>query len=177
MSWLKWYHLGVPDNEGTDREEIREELAEANHCMNCTVLSGCYFPINNLPIYPRHPYCDCFLYPIMISESAISAICDIRKFTEYLFNYDKNNGKAYLFESWGFNVGDSQTLKDIFEMQAKEKYLSGDFILQKNDRYGQRITINIRLQDDKNNDRVFKTGWLVHPLGKITCTTVFSGVV
>ncbi len=62
-------------------------------------------------------------------------------------------------------------------MQAKEKYLSGDFILQKSDRYGQRITINIRLQDNENNARVFKTGWMVHPLGKITCTTVFSGVV
>lgn len=98
MSWLKWYHLGVPDEEGAERDNIREKLSLFYHCLTCTALSGCYFPVVNFPVSPVHPNCDCLLFDIDVSFNDISAICDIRKFTEYLFNYDKNNGKAYLLK-------------------------------------------------------------------------------
>ena len=48
---------------------------------------------------------------------------------------------------------------------------------QLSDEYGQRITITISLQDQNKNDIIIKTGWMVHPLGRITCSTAFTGVV
>lgn len=45
------------------------------------------------------------------------------------------------------------------------------YILGKLDKYGQRITITINLR----NGVKMKSGWLVHPLGVITCTTPLGG--
>ena len=115
------------------------------------------------------------LLPISVSEGEITAYCDIRKFTEYIFRFDKSKGKSFLFEEWGYNIGDSENLKEELEQQAKEKYLSGDYTLQFLNEYGQRITIAIVLQDQNKNDIIIKTGWMVRPLGRITCSTVFSG--
>lgn len=49
--------------------------------------------------------------------------------------------------------------------------------MQYADENGQRITIEIGLQDKEKNDRIIKTGWMVRPLGQITCSTPFTGVV
>lgn len=176
MSWVKWYHFGVPDEEGEERESIRDDLADLGHCKICTALSGCYFASDNHPEYPQHLHCDCLLLPISVSEGEITAYCDIRKFTEYIFRFDKSKGKSFLFEEWGYNIGDSENLKEELEQQAKAKYLSGDYTLQLLNEYGQRITIAIVLQDQNKNDIIIKTGWMVRPLGRITCSTVFSGV-
>ena len=177
MSWIKWHHAGVPDEEGEEREEEREILANLSHCKKCTALSGCYFMWNNKPTYPQHIYCDCLLLPVSVSYDSLTAYCDIRKLTEYIFRYDNSRGKNYLFEDWGYNIGDAENLKEELERQAKEKYLSGDYRLQFANEYGQRITITIVLQDREKHDIMIKTGWLVHPLGRITCATPFSGVV
>lgn len=80
-----------------------------------------------------------------------------------------------MFEDRGYNIGDAENLKEELERQAK-KYLSGDHRLQFANEYGQRITITVVLQDRKKLDIMIKTGWPVHPLGRITCATPFSGV-
>lgn len=175
--WIKWYHKNVPDEIGVLRELQRIILAFLGHCKKCTALSGCYFKYDNKPKYPQHEFCDCKLVPIDIADDTLSATCDIRKFTEYIFKLDNNHGKTYLFEDWGYNIGDSQNLKEEFERQAKEKYFNGDYQLQMLDGYGQRITIEITLHDKKKNVKIIKTGWMVKPLGLITCSTPFSGVV
>lgn len=96
----------------------------------------------------------------------------MRKFTEYIFN-DKyrNNGKSKLFGLLGFLIDDSEYLKTEYENQARNQYLKGNYVLGKLDRYGQRITITITLR----NGVKFESGWLVHPLGLIVCTTPLGG--
>lgn len=177
MNWIKWFHKGVPDEEGEEREKAREKLAKLRHCEPCTALSGCFFVFEIKPDYPQHIHCDCLLIPIAVSYGDINAYCKIDKMTGYLFRYDNSGGKTTKFEEWGYHIGDSENLKAEFENQAKEKYANGEYTINKLDRYGQRITILISLQDRENNVRIFKTGWLVHPSGLITCATPFSGVV
>ncbi len=176
-NWIKWYHKDVPDEPGKIRELARENLALLAHCKKCTALSGCYFASDNKPMYPQHPFDDCEIHSINITQHTLFAFCDIRKFTEYIFRLDNSHGKTYIFENWGYTVGDSQNLKNELETQAKEKYFNGDYKLQFADENGQRITIEITLQDKGKNDKIIKTGWMVRPLGQITCSTPFSGVI
>ena len=82
-----------------------------------------------------------------------------------------------MFLNLGYGIEDSEFLKSEFEEQARKKYLNGDYSLNFLDKYGQRITISITLKNLDNNDTIFKTGWMVHPLGFITCSTPFTGVV
>ena len=121
MSWVKWYHFGVPDEEGEKRKLKQEDLALLSHCKNCTALSGCYFISSNHPTYPQHFHCDCLLLPVSVSYDSLTAYCDIRKLTEYIFRYDNSRGKNYLFEDWGYNIGDAENLKEELERQAKRK--------------------------------------------------------
>lgn len=176
MSWIKWYHFGVPDEEGSKRERAREDMEYLGHCKVCTALSGCYFVYGNHPQHPQHPYCDCRLLPIAVSKSDLTAYCDIRKLTEYLFRLDNSKGKTPLFEKWGYTIGDSANLKAELERQAREKYLRGAYVLQRLDEYGQRITITITVHDQNNKPIKIKSGWMIRPLGRITCATAFTGV-
>lgn len=48
-NWVKWFHWGVPDKEGKEREDARVDLEKLGHCRPCTVLSGCYFVKSKLP--------------------------------------------------------------------------------------------------------------------------------
>ncbi len=98
------------------------------------------------------------------------------KFVGYIFKPEKSKGKTELFESWGYTIEDSEKLKSEFEKQAKEKYLIGDYSLRLLNYYGQRITISIELKTTNKNVKI-KTGWMVHPLGLITCATPYSGEV
>lgn len=169
-SWIKWLHWGVPDEENGARELIRNVLALLSHCLNCTALSGCYFVADNKP--EKHPNCDCNQFSMAKPYNEAKANCDIRKFTEYIFSEKyKDNGKIKLFGLLGFLKEDSEYLKIEYEKQAQEQYLKGNYILGKLDRYGQRITITINLQ----NGAEIQSGWLVHPLGVITCTTPLGG--
>lgn len=95
----------------------------------------------------------------------------------YAFIPEKSKGKADIFVNSGYGIENSEFLKSEFERQAKEKYLSGDYTLNVLDKHGQRITISITLKNSDNNDIIFKTGWMVRPLGLITCSTPFSGEV
>ncbi len=93
-NWIKWYHEGVPDEPRKIRELVRENLALFAHCKKCTALSGCYFVSGNKPTYQQHPFDDCEIHSINITQNNITAICDIRKFTEYIFRLDNSHGKT-----------------------------------------------------------------------------------
>ncbi len=36
--WVKWYHKGIPDEEGEGREDARDDADENRHCKVCTVI-------------------------------------------------------------------------------------------------------------------------------------------
>ena len=126
-------------------KKTRNRLEGLGHCKPSTVLSGCYFVKSRLPKKKAegdgllHPYCDCKLNGIAKPNGKITAICPIEKFTEYIFS-DKekyiSNGKIQLFKGLGFSKADSEYLKMEFDVQAKEKYLNGDYEIGKLDEYG-----------------------------------------
>lgn len=174
--WLKWYHAGIPDEEGKIREDAQDDAKSQRHCEICTVLSGCLFPSQNMPLYPQHAHCDCMLFSVSKPTTQAVAYCAAEKFTGYIFIPENSNGKTELFESWGYTVEDSGRLKSEFENQALSKYLSGDYVLQLLDKHGQRITILIELKTKNKNVKI-KTGWMVHPLGLITCATPYTGEI
>ena len=183
-SWVKWFHWGVPDEDGKAREDARVDLGQLGHCKECSVLSGCYFVKSKLPKKKAegdgllHPHCDCKANGIARPNGKITANCPIEKFTEYFFS-DKEkyilNGKIQLFKELGFSKADSEYLKMEFDVQAKQKYLNGDYELGKLDEYGQRINITITVNSAIKKDVKLVTGWMVHPLGKITCNTPLGG--
>ena len=55
------------------------------------------------------------------------------------------SGKEKLFLEWGYTVEDALWLQSEIERQAHEKYLSGDYVLGKLDKNGQRIDIRITI--------------------------------
>lgn len=169
--WVKWYHKGIPDEEGDAREQARNQAETQRHCKVCTVLSGDYFPSPNMPPYPQHPHCDCMLFSIDKPASQAVASCAIEKFTKYVFLPENSKGKTALFKDLGYTIEDSEYLKSEFEIQAKQKYLNGEYVLGKLNNYGQRITIEIKLKSAIKDDIILKTGWMIRPLGYITCNT------
>lgn len=80
-----------------------------------------------------------------------------------------------MFGLLGFLKEDSGYLQNEYEKQAKEKYTNGDYILGKLDEYGQRISITINVSTSTHTGIKLVSGWLVHPLGLITCTTPLGG--
>ena len=75
----------------------------------------------------------------------------------------------------GFLKEDSGYLQNEYEKQAKEKYTNGEYILGKLDKYGQRISITINVSTATHTSIKLVSGWLVHPLGLIACTTPLGG--
>lgn len=176
IGFVKWVHWGVSDEEGEEREEHREDWARMGHCKPCTALSGCYFVKSNLPKKKAegdgllHPHCDCQLENI--AKPTVKAYCAVGKFSGYVFSDKyKINGKKVLFESLGYTIDDSEFLKTEYETQAKQKYLNGDYEIGKLDEHGQRIKITIMVDSSTRKNIKFISGWMVHPLGLITCTT------
>ena len=107
----------------------------------------------------------------------IAATCPIEKFTEYIFSEKHaDNGKLKLFRDYfGFTKDDSEYLKREFDVQAKQKYLNGDYEIGKLDEHGQRISITITVNSTTKKNINLITGWMVHPLGNIVCTTPLGG--
>ena len=81
-----------------------------------------------------------------------------------------SKGKQNIFQAWGYSSKDIFVLKDIFEIQAKQNYLDGNYKLKKLDEFGQRLSIPINL-----NGKVFNSGWMLYPEGKIRNITPFGG--
>lgn len=172
--WIKWVHEGTI-LAYTQKERIAniEYSNLSNHCALCLNLNGCCFPKNNMPRYPLHFKCHCKLEPV--TKIYFNAECPIEKFTNYIFDPIKNGGKKDLFESWGYGKMDSQWLQEEFCRQAQEKYANGDFTLDRLDKYGQRINIEITLpRKDGKGEVTFMSGWMVYPNGKIQLATPYG---
>ena len=175
-NWVEWRHAAIPNKPEAERWVMRILAMLFYHCLNCTALSGCYFPIFNIPgdLKMLHLYCDCSLKNITINKvkSDVMAVCPLEKFTKYIFA-DKyaDNGKRDLFYMMGFNILDSYELKLEYEKQAKQKYIEGDFRLVKLDKFGQNINITINLKNKKGREVEFISGWKVFPEGLLNCNT------
>ena len=63
-------------------------------------------------------------------------------------------------------------MKEEYEKQALNEYLSGNYTLKDLDKNGQRLAIAISLKGKR-----FFTGWMIEPEGKICATTPFGGWV
>jgi len=127
-----------------------------------------------------HPNCKCRIIPVSAPEKEeIEALCDIRKFNEYIFAAKGiENGKIKLFSSWGYTINHSEMLKDEFEKQAAQQYALGEYQLGKLNCEGQRINIKIELwSTDLNKIVNFVSGWLVLPNRGIKCTTPYGGKI
>lgn len=187
-AWIKWIHYGVPDEEGKEREDIRNRLADLFHCKKCTALSGCYFVTNEMPghLPPEmlHPRCDCtyeFVAASQVKEQA-RAICSVNKFSGFVFQQSGiRAGKDTPYLDLGFDINDSEYLSKEYERQAKERYEQGQYVLhkkqtEKSKTFGQTINIVIELTGNGKTRKV-RSGWMVHPLGLIVLATPYLGYV
>lgn len=167
--WIEWDHFLIPNKPEKLRNIMKNLLAFLGHCKRCGALDGCYLLDNNKPKQPLHENCDCNKKNISLKivKEKIMANCPLIKFTNYIF---KDKDKKILFESWGFTIQDSNTLKEMIELQACENYKLGNYILKSLDEFGQRLAIPLNL-----NGHIFYSGWLLCPEGKIRNTTPFGG--
>lgn len=171
--WIEWDHFLIPNKPELLRKIIRYIMAIFKHCKTCTVLDGCYFIDSNKPKQPLHENCHCDKKFISIDKvkKNSSAFMNSAKLNNYIFNFNYvKNGKQGLFQKWGYGVKDIDILKNVFEIQALENYRNGKYILKNLDEYGQRLAIPIDLQG-----KIFYSGWMVYPEGKIQNTTPFGG--
>ena len=176
-SWIKWIHEGTARAyDNNDKLANIEYSVKTNHCAKCLNMNGCCFPKNNMPDYPLHYNCHCWLMPVgNINFLATSAD---KKFTIYIFNPTEPNGKKVLFEKLGYDKMDYNVLIDLYCKQAKEKYANGDFALGDLDNFGQRINITIALPSkDGSRIKYVKSGWLVYPDGEIKLVTADGGKI
>ena len=129
--WAKWLHTQVPDEPEDERNKIRKMLSLLKHCLPCTALSGCYFAKHKFPgditksgDGMLHEHCHCYVENKSLSliKGEMKAYCDITKFTNYVFNEEKSNGKTELFNRLEYFIEDSEYLKEEYEKQARIKY-------------------------------------------------------
>lgn len=162
--WIKWKHVFVG----------------ISHCKVCLRLENCWFPEENKPVLPHHPFCHCVSVSIPFSQVLKDAEANSHysKFDPYLFDpmNEYKHGKNRAFESWGYTVGDSSWLKGECERQALDKYIQGDYALGKLNEQGQHISIRIRIpRKDREGMVSFITGWMVDPNGAIRLITPYGG--
>ena len=85
------------------------------------------------------------------------------KYDPYLFDPENfyRHRKDLAFEKWGHTLKDADWLQKELERQAIEKYLSGEYMLGKLDRNGQRASIRVAIpRRDKEGSVSFITGSL-----------------
>ena len=139
-------------------------------------MNGCYFVKDKSPNNPLHENCHCYYENIGMPD--VQATSTIRKYTDYIFNSEKMNGKDALFGIWGYTILDSEFLKKEIEKQSFLAYQSGDYMLGKRNEYGQRISTVIHLKRKDNGTEVtFVAGWMSYPDGRIVLTTPYGGLV
>ncbi len=177
--WIEWIHDGskpaTTNDEKIDNILIASQT-KSKHCATCMNVNGCYFPVYNMPQMPLHYKCHCRLKKI--SDFDAEAVCEIGKFSNYIFIGEGDNPKKKLFESWGYLEKDSDFLREEFEKQAKGAYENGKFELGKLNEFGQRISIEIILKRKNMAGTVaFQSGWMVYPYGKIKLTTPYGGKI
>lgn len=175
VQWVKWVHPWTKPAE--TYEEKKKNVIIANiiklHCAICLNTNGCCFAKNNCPREEQHYNCHCHFKNI--NNISITTYCPIEKFTKYIFNENYNDGKANIFYNLGYTIADSTTLKLEMEKQAYYAYLTGNYLLNVLDSYGQRIDIYITLSSPSGKKYTFKTGWMTYPNGKIVLVTPYGG--
>ena len=105
-------------------------------------------------------------------------LIDSRKFSDYIFKEDATHGKNTVFENLGYSKTNTNELVEIYQEQAAQKYVNGQYTLNKNTEYGQKINIEIELPGIGNsigNTSYLKSGWMVKPNGSISLNTPFAG--
>ena len=162
--WVQWMH----HSEGK------------THCDECMKLDGCFFLQNKHLPCPHHPYCHCTLEPVDYSVVLMNAEAhsEYSKYDPYLFDLENfyRHGKDLAFEKWGHTLKDADWLQKELERQAIEKYLSGEYMLGKLDRNGQRASIRVAIpRRDKEGSVSFITGWMIMPNGKLKLNTPYGG--
>jgi filamentous hemagglutinin len=111
-----------------------------------------------------------------VDEASGPVTADPAKFGNYAFE----SPKAAIFESYGYSAADSEELASAFEEQAAEKIEAGEFTVGTSDQYGQRITVDVKLEgqgDAEGRSTVIKTGWIIEPDGSVRLVTPFTGFV
>lgn len=171
--WIEWDHFLIPNKPKWFRKLVRNMMALSGHCMDCTSLDGCFLVLRNMPKQPLHDNCDCRKKDITYSnvKNNAHAECDIRKFTEYVFKNAKDSkGKNKIFYDLGFNVNDSEYLRNEYCEQAVKQYRLGNYICKNLDKNGLRVAIPTILRE-----KTFYSGWMLYPEGKIKNITPFGG--
>jgi len=161
--WVEWKHLTMG----------------RTHCPTCLKLDKCWFAKAHMPQLPQHPLCHCTAVPksSLTVQKQAEAVSEYSKFDPYLFNTkgEYSHKKDVLFRLWGYTVTDAMWLKAEIERQGLEKYISGQYTLNKLDHNGQRINIIIKiLRKDTGGEVTFTTGWMVYPTGLIKLTTPYG---
>lgn len=162
-SWVEWVH----------------HSRGSNCCQECLKLDHCWFLESKAPTWPHHPYCHCALEPIDYIKvlGDVTVDSSYSKYDPFLFNTNGKytHGKERMFESWGYSVNDIPWLKAEIERQSLEKYLAGDYELDKLDHWGQRIDIQIEIPRKNGEGTVtFWSGWLVCPNGHLQLATPYG---
>ncbi|WP_218022923.1 DUF6883 domain-containing protein [Calidithermus terrae] len=103
---------------------------------------------------------------------------DPRKFTDYVLNSEKSKGKHVIYEGLGYSKDDAEKLMRIYEEQALAKYKAGDYTLGVQDKYGQRISIEITIPSKgeatgKSSNLI--SGWMIEPDGALQLITPMGG--
>jgi hypothetical protein len=113
-----------------------------------------------------------------LGEGAEAAAVDPAKFSDYIFKEGADHGKDAIFRSYGYGPGDSEELAETYRTQAATQYADGNYTLGKLDQYGQRITVDIRLQGQgvaAGRSTIVKAGFMIDPDGSIRLITPFAG--
>ena len=79
-----------------------------------------------------------------------------------------------MFESWGYTILDSYSLKEAFEKQAQLAYQCGEYELVERDGYGQRINIMVHLKKQTGESFAIFTGWMTYPDGTLVLATPYG---
>ncbi len=161
--WNKWIHRNLSDD----------------HCPKCLKLHECWFLEEKTPKWPHHPFCHCILEEVPYTKVMYNCTSDsaYSKFDVYLFNTEGRygNDKKDLFELWGYTVEDIPYLKREIEKQGLQKYINGEYILNKLDHNGQRINTRIEIPRKNGSGTVsFFAGWMIYPDGHIQLATPYG---
>jgi len=79
------------------------------------------------------------------TATTTTAAAPLAKFADYLFREGGPEDKRHVFESLGYDIGDSAQLVKMYQEQAAVKFAQGAYTYGKLDKWGQRIDIEIEL--------------------------------
>jgi filamentous hemagglutinin len=110
----------------------------------------------------------------MINRGQPRLTVDIRKFLEYVLIPNHSSGKDKVFlDILGYrprNQQDATALVTLYIQQATEKFTRREYLINHQDRYGQRFTIEIEVRG-----QYLLTGWILNKEGFLKLATPFSG--